>query len=125
MKQRLLRVFLAVVIGSAFVSGVVWLLIHTLGDTDPLFQGKSLAYWIGEVRQGGAASNRTCLVLDQEIIPQLTRIMLLDTNDSRLRLALIEKLNTLPGVNIYVTTAPTRRMNAAMLLGEFGPAAKG
>ena len=63
-------------------------------------------------------------MLNRTIIPELTRAMVQDTNDSRLRVALVEYLNTLPGVNIVYHTADTRRADAADLLGEFGPCAK-
>ncbi len=63
-------------------------------------------------------------VLNRTLIPHLTRAMVQDTNDSRLRVALVDYLNTLPNVNIFYRSAPSRRAEAAELLGEFGPAAR-
>jgi HEAT repeat protein len=47
-----------------------------------------------------------------------------DTNDSKLRLSVIETLNGLPGVQVYFTEADGRRFDAAGCLGKIGPAAK-
>jgi len=101
------------------------LLIRALGERDVLYQGKSAYYWTEQIKsQNITASNRARLVLNQEIIPHLTKTMLEDTNDSKLRLALVEKLNDLPGVNIFFRPADSRRADAAVALGEFGPPAE-
>jgi HEAT repeat protein len=58
-------------------------------------------------------------------MPQLTEAMFHDTNDSRLRLALVDQLNTLPGVQICSTVAAARRVAATQAIGQIGPQAKG
>jgi HEAT repeat protein len=47
-----------------------------------------------------------------------------DTNDSRLKLALIDKLNALPGLNVACTPTEGRRAKAAADIGSFGPTAR-
>ncbi|MGA2863400.1 MAG: HEAT repeat domain-containing protein [Verrucomicrobiota bacterium] len=125
MLARLKRILIGVAVGLALLAGAVWLLIHTLGERETLYQGKTLYYWVGQMNSPAAAlSNQTRLVLDTEIIPQLARTMFHDTNDSPLRLALIEELNSLPGVQIYFPRAGSRRAWAANSLGTIGPGAR-
>lgn len=116
---------LSVAIGLGLVVGVIWLLTRTVGEHEELYQGKSRDYWSEQIRsQHPAASNEASHVLSQEIIPRLTKTMFEDTNDSRLRIAMVERLNSLPGVNISFREADGRRADAAEGLGEFGPAAE-
>jgi hypothetical protein len=125
MKRRLIRLFAGVACGLALLGAAMWILIQTLGDSETLYRGKTLYYWSEQAKGPNAASsNQAFLILSQEIIPKLTNTMFWDTNDSTLRLRLIENLNSLPGVNIYFRTADSRRQNAAAGLGEFGPAAE-
>ncbi len=115
----------AVAAGLGIVFGGIWLLTRTLGEHDTLYQGKTADYWSEQLNGPDAtASNRANAVLTGDIIPGLVNVMLCDTNDSRLRLALIDKLNGLPGVTIYFEPADGRRALAARGLGEFGLAAK-
>lgn len=123
--KRLLRILVGVLIGSALLAAIIVLLIFTLGEHEAHYENKRLYDWITLLKSPNpASSNAAQLVLDRTIIPQLSRDMFQDTNDSRLRLFLIENLNTLPEVNIYYRTADTRRADAATRLGDFGPAAK-
>lgn len=115
----------AVAAGLAIVFGGIWLLTRTLGEREPLYQGQDAYYWSVQLNSpDAAASNHANAVVTGEIMPNLVNVMFNDTNDSRLRLALIDKLNTLPGVNIYFEPADGRRALAAQTLGEFGLAAK-
>jgi HEAT repeat protein len=70
------------------------------------------------------ASNQAVEVLNDQVIPQLADQMFHDTNDSKLRESLVEALARLPGVHVTYSTAMTRRMGAALELGNFGPRAK-
>ena len=125
MLARLKRILIGVAIGVALLAGAVWLLIHTLGQRETLYQGKTFNYWVGQMNGRAAAlSNQTRLVLDKEIIPQLTETMFHDTNDSPLRLALVAEMNSLPGVQIYLPRASSRRAGAANSLGTIGPGAR-
>jgi len=127
LKRRLPRLSAAVLIGLALIGGVIWVLTKTLGNNeDPTFQGESLYHWAQQVNSPNpAASNRANALLTSVILPQLTETMFHDTNDSRLRVALVQKLNELPGVCIYFNQAEGRRVAAAARMGEFGPPAKG
>jgi HEAT repeat protein len=125
MKKRIVRMSVAVAAGLAIVFGAVWLLTRTLGDHETLYQGKDAYYWSEQLKSPDAtASNHANTVLTGDIIPGLVNVMFHDTNDSQLRLALIDKLNTLPGVTIYFEPADGRRALAARGLGQFGLAAK-
>lgn len=102
------------------------MLAHTLGNlSDPQYSGKSAEDW-RELLNGAdaGASNRAYTVVNAEVIPRLVDTMFHDTNDSRLRIVLVDALNTLPGVDIYYNHASGRRALAARLIGGFGPPAK-
>lgn len=123
--RRAIRILLGVAIGVALVAGGIWVLIQTIGEKQDVYQGKSLYYWSGQIQsQNPAVTKQATLVLTREIIPRLTKTMFEDTNDSRLRLALVENLNGLPGVNIFFREADGRRAGAAAGFGEFGPPAE-
>ena len=75
--RRATRVLLGVAIGLGLLAGGIWLLIHTLGEREALYQGKSIYYWSEQIKsQNAAASNQAILVLNQEIIPRLTKTMI-------------------------------------------------
>src|SRR5215471_17152036 len=98
--RRALRIFLSVAIGLGLLAGGILVLIQTMGEREVLYAGKSVYDWSEQIKSGNTtASNQASVVLNQEIIPRLTKTMLEDTNDSRLRMALVEYLNTLPSVN--------------------------
>ncbi len=106
--------------------GVVWLLALTLGNTPrDFYAGKPIQYWREQLdgRDVGA-SNEAFVVVNRRVIPQLIDTMFHETNDSNLRISLIETLNQLPGVYIYFTPAGGRRADAAQNIGGLGPAAK-
>jgi HEAT repeat protein len=115
-KNHIRRIALGVVAGMGLLAGVVWLLTRT---------GKPIEGWQEQLNgHDSRASNEAFTVANERIIPQLTDVMLHDTNDSRLRLSLIDTLNGLPGVQIYFRAAGIRRSEAAQSLGELGPAAR-
>ena len=124
MIKRVFRISCALAIGLVILVGGVWLLSRALADRVELYQGQPAHYWSQRLNSlDAAASNQANTVLSKEIIPYLTNVMFSDTNDSSLRLALVEKLNTLPGILIACTPAYGRRAGAASDLGDFGPAA--
>ncbi len=111
--------------GLGVLAAVILLLIATLGEHEPIFEGKPIFRWLAQLHSADPAlTNQTIRVLNRTIIPQLTWRMVTDTNDSRIRLTLIDYLNTLPNVNIFYRTAGSRRADAACLIGSFGPCAK-
>ena len=119
------RILIGVAVGSAAFTGLIFLLIHTLGDSNTLYRGRPIEFWVGQINNPKLeTSNEVSVVVDTIIIPQLTETMFTDTNDFKLRLVLIEQLNGLPGVNIRYTPADGRRAEAAQNLGELGPHAK-
>ena len=123
--QRIKRIVLGVVIGGGALTGLIWVLIHTLGDHEATYRGKSFESWMDQLHSSKPeTSNEVRLVLEAVVIPQLISQMFSDTNDLHLRLALIEQLNGLPGVNIRLTPADGRRALAAQSLGRLGPRAK-
>jgi HEAT repeat protein len=126
MIKRLTKLMTTAAIGLAICLGSIWGLTLILDEgIAPRCQGRPLSYWLDRAKsQDAAVSNQACLVLSAAIIPQLTDTLFHDTNDSHLRLALIEQLNMLPGVQIHFTTAGMRRANATRALGSIGPRAK-
>lgn len=116
---------LAIVGGATALCGVVWLLSITLGSSEPLYRGKPTGYWAAELTNHDAAiRSRAGGIVSDLILPSLTNQMFSDTNDSRLRLALIDQLNALPGLHIMYVYADGRRIQAVNALGELGPHAK-
>jgi len=125
MIKRLKRILTASAIGLAVVAAGIWVLIRVLDEGIPRYSGKPLFDWVQQADSSdAAASHKAEVVINTLILPQLSGTMLNDTNDSQLRLALIEQLNTLPGVNLYHSTAYGRRAEAARQIGEIGPRAK-
>jgi hypothetical protein len=102
-----------------------WALSRTLGTKLPLYEGKTLDYWSGELtNRDAAASNRAAAVIASEIIPALTNEVVNDTSDSRLKVLIIDQLNQLPGVQVDFIGAEQRRASAVMDLGSLGPRAQ-
>ena len=126
MNKRMRGILFATVIGLALVAGALFVLARAFDEGAPRYNGQSLDYWVARANsQDAAASNQACLVLHTTIIPQLTETMFHDTNDSQFKLALVERLNSLPGLQISATIAAGRRAAAAESLGQIGPLAKG
>src|SRR5215831_12383261 len=101
MIKRLRRILIGTVIGLVLLAGSIWALTRLLNEPIPRYQGRFLSDWLEQAHSRDAAvSNQACMVLSTTIIPQLTQTMFCDTNDSRLRLALVDQLNDLPGVQI-------------------------
>ncbi|MDB6022835.1 MAG: domain containing protein [Pedosphaera sp.] len=89
--KRLKRLCIGVAIGLALLAGIIWLLSQTLGEREALYDGKPVGFWIEQSKTFNLAlSNQANLVLTLQIIPQLTEIIYHDTNDSKLRMELIE-----------------------------------
>ena len=125
MIKRLRRILIGTVIGSVLLAGGIWVMTRLLNEEIPRYQGRFLSDWLAQANSRDASlSNQACTFLKAAIIPQLTQTMFSDTNDSRVRLALIDQLNDLPGVQINSTTAYGRRAAAAEWLGEMGPLAQ-
>jgi hypothetical protein len=125
MIKRLKRIMVASALGLVILAAGLWVLVRVLDEDTPRYQGQTAYYWMQQANsRDTAASHQAEAVLNTIIFPRLTEMMFHDTNDSQLRLALIEQLNTLPGVDIYHTTADGRRAEAARQLGQAGPRAK-
>jgi HEAT repeat protein len=125
MNSRVKRLALGVVIGFAVLAGGVWILIHTLGDHETMYQGKPFTYWLEQAESHELAlSNQACQVVQSAVMPELLNCLFADTNDSPVRVFLIEQLNALPGVNIIFTRTEGRRTEAANSLGELGAHAR-
>ena len=123
--KRMLRMSAGVLAGLGVLVAGTWVLSRTLGTPETKYEGKSVYYWSEQLtNHDAAASNKAALVLSSQIIPHLTNQLCSDTNDSKLRMALIDRLNDLPGVQVYYLSADGRRAQAAGDLGLFGPKAK-
>jgi hypothetical protein len=125
MKNPVIRISIGVLIGIFILAGVNWLLRLALRDHETRYSGKSLEEWRQQLESHDVgASNLAYQTLNAEIIPRLVDQMDHDTNDSKIRLWLIDTLNGLPGARINFTDANSRRPEAAECLGIFGPPAK-
>lgn len=124
MKRRIIRISISVLIGMCILAGVIWS-PATLGNLETVYAGKSMDDWRQQLASHDAgASNQAYEALNTQIIPRLGEQMLHDTNDSKLKLSLIETLNSIPGVQVNFIEAVDRRIGAAYDLGTFGPPAK-
>ena len=124
---RFIRLFTGVVVGIAILVAVTWLLGKALAyDRPRLYHGQTVDYWSAQVVASDAAvSNQANALLNSEVIPQLTDQMFHNTNDSKIRLKVIDALNSLPWITyIDPYLASSRRLKAAFDLGAFGPAGK-
>jgi len=123
--KNIMRILTGVAAGLAIFAGLIWSLSKTLGSGNEAPRaGKRITDW-QQVLNGKdlSASNQAFAVISAQVIPQLIDQMWHDTNDSKLRLMLIDALNGLPGVQIYFEQADVRRAWAAGALGDLGPSA--
>jgi hypothetical protein len=120
MKQPL-RLLMGIVVTGALVLLGVFVLKSALAPYEQLYAGKSLEYWTNQLtNQTPATSNHAFLTLASVVIPQLTNQMFSDTNDSKLRMAVIDQLNNLPGTHVIYVPADGRRVEAVNELGGLG-----
>ena len=125
MKKRFLRLATGLIIGLVVLVAGVWILSKELAMRETLYHGQPGAYWAARLSApDAAASNEANSILNVEIIPNLTAAMSFDTNDSALRVGLVDALSGLPGISIPFMRAEQRRTSAAFELGEYGPAAR-
>ncbi|HEV2327765.1 MAG TPA: HEAT repeat domain-containing protein [Verrucomicrobiae bacterium] len=124
---KALRILAGVIVGSVIFVAGTWVLSKALANNSrPRFHGHTLDFWAVEVESNDVSvSNRANAILNQEIIPQLTDRMFHDTNDSKIRLMVINALDHVVWIS-YVDyyEAPARRSMAAADLGVFGPAGR-
>jgi hypothetical protein len=123
--KRVLRLSAGVVAGLGILAAGTWILSRAIGTHEKLYEGRSVVYWAGQLtNHDEAASNKAAAVLNSQIIPHLTKEILSDTNDSKLKLALIARLDALPGIEVEFLSAGARRARAANDLATCGPRAK-
>jgi HEAT repeat protein len=124
-KSRRRTLVIASLIGLGICAGGLVVLVRALEPSVSYCEGQPVAYWLGQVNSPEVGvSNRACGVLNRAILPKLIDTMFHDTNDSQFKIALINHLNDLPGVDIHFEAASRRRVEAAQMLGTFGPPAK-
>jgi HEAT repeat protein len=123
--KRVLRIGLASLGGLLLLVAGVWLLSISLNDRAKTFSGKPVEYWLEQlVSTNPAARQRATNVVNEQIIPELTRVLFTATNESALRLAVIDQLEQLPGIHIFHISPEGQRSVAAHALGNCGPAAR-
>ena len=123
--KRTIRLITGVLVGMAVPIGGVLLLSRALGEHDTLYRGQPFNNWCAQLtNHDAAAASEARSTVTSLIIPQLTNQIFSDTNDSKLRLTLIEQMNNLPCIQIYYTPALGRRASAINQLGALGPLAK-
>ena len=120
--KRLLRIIISVATGLVGLAIGLFVFARSLGDQEIRYQGKSFSYWCEELGSAElTSSNRASAIRNDVIIPQLTNLVLSDTNDSRLRVALVEALNGLPGLPIDFTCADGRRGERSTIWRPWDP----
>ena len=113
------------VAGMGLVVVGLWALSRILGTHEALYQGKPLDFWREQLAgREAASSNQAYTVINRLILPRLTHQMFSDTNDSSFRVALIDGINRLPGLNVWFVPADGRRVQAITELGSLGALAK-
>ena len=123
-RRRLAGLLVGVILGLGLMVGSLWLLSKALGERETLYRGQPVYYWMRQISSvDPMATNEAASVFASNILPHLTEVMFHDTNDSHLRMTLIDNLNELPGIHIYFTPAGGRRARAAGEIGDFGPVA--
>ncbi len=123
--KRSLQLLGWVLAGLATVAGLCWVLSRALGSAEVLYEGQTLDHWREQATQTDPGlSNRAVAVLVGVIVPRLTNQIFCDTNDSRLRLAVIEQLDNLPGIQVDFTPADGRRSQAIADLRTLGTRAQ-
>jgi hypothetical protein len=120
---RILRLAIGVVVGLCVLVAGIWVLIHFLGNDVALYRGQPISYW-SEQLTGQQSSDQALRMLNEVIIPSLTNQMFSDTNDSKMRMALIAQLNGLPGIHINYVPQEGRRVEAVTDLASLGPRAR-
>ena len=124
--KRVIRIAAASLGGLLFLCAAIWLLTKVLNDRPETFAGHTVDHWANELASTNSADRRqlAAKVANERIVPELTNVLFTATNDSKLRVALIEQLNELPGVHIFHMYPESRRASAALDLGSLGPTAK-
>jgi hypothetical protein len=119
--KTVLRLLFGVGCAFSIALVVLWLGTLTLRSHDDLYDGRPFEYWQSQLSSPKEmASTRACNVVSTVVIPQLCRQMFSDTNDSGFRMAVIDRLNNLPGVHVTYVPADGRRVGAVNALGALG-----
>jgi HEAT repeat protein len=123
--KRAIRVAIGVTIGVAAVWVSGWVLVQVVGDHEVHYAGKPLDSWASQLtNQDSQVRTQAREIVETNIIPALLRQAWQDTNDSGVRLALIEQLNGVPGCQVNFTPAAGRRASAVRAIGQFGAAGR-
>ena len=123
--KSLPRLLIGIVLGLGAIVGGVVILSRSLASREPLYRGQPAEFWAGRLNpRDPGASNEAVGVLRDLILPQLTRRILAETNDSTAKLWLVEHLDQLPGIRVDFIAADGRRVQAMQDLARFGPSAR-
>jgi HEAT repeat protein len=115
------RMFFGVGCAALIVLGALWICTLTLHSHAELYDGQPFEYWQSELSSSEEMlRSRASNVISTAVIPQLCRQMFSDTNDSSFRMAVIDQLNNLPGVQVIYVPAAGRRVAAVNALSALG-----
>ncbi len=110
------------------LGGLVALLLAAprfLATPDVRFEGRPVEDWIQALHSGDrSSSNAAAAMTDRVVLPGLLDIVRHDTQDSGIRVWLVEQLDSLPGIHVEFLPADGRRVQAIRDLGKLGPAAR-
>jgi len=121
MFRRAIKLSVFVLIGCVFFAGAIWLLEMALEDRESKYAGKTVSEWVAGLQSADMATAASArATITNRVIPALCDRMFNDTNDSQIKLKLVESLNSLPWGFVNAAEAPFRRQQAALDLGAFG-----
>ncbi len=117
------RISIAAAILIAAVVALIAGLPRWLATPDVTFGGRPVEAWVAELKSGNpGASNTAVAMTTNVIVPQLLDTVHRETHDRRLKLMLVEALDSLPGIHVDFVPADGRRALALEDLAKLGPA---
>lgn len=118
MKRRLLRIGLGILGAVLLLVGAGWVLVRLLPTREPLYAGRPFKHWLDESRVAATRAQAE-QVLTNTVVPALVATAEHDT-DPAWRTWLVDRLNSLPGVEVTHLPADVRRGRALYWLSLVG-----
>jgi len=109
--KKIKRVLIGTTVGAVTLVVAIVVIARLVADREVRYRSEPFDYWAGRLTNASPAVQTEALaVVTQSIVPQLTNQMFADTNDSPVRVALVEQLNNLPWVHVDFTPNEGRRV---------------
>ena len=122
--KKIKRVLIGTTVGAVTLVVAIVVIARLVADLEVRYRSEPFDYWASRLTNASPAVQTEALaVVTQSIVPLLTNQMFADTNDSPVRVALVEQLNSLPWVHLDFTPNEGRRVQAVEELAGLGPIA--